>query len=122
MPNAKRTGTHKAAPAEYPEQLVSSSANPCYRALELLGCINSKSKSLAAFDGRASIWQVVDWRLGRRGMPPWAVETLRQKLEQAKQPFDIVGAALQPGRGPSWNKNATRGLGEWRARKNQKVD
>lgn len=114
---ADRTTTHGSAPLGHVELFPAKPATPCAKALELLG-ITTRAEAVQLFKGRAAMWQVRDWRLGRRGMPTWAVEILRAELNARRAMFDALAESVLPGPGLGWNKNATRGLGEWRAKKN----
>lgn len=51
-------------------------------------------------------------------MPAWAVDMLQAAIERKREHLARVGSELAPGPGMGWNKNATRGLGEWRAKRN----
>ena len=110
------------ARVEYRELLAERPPTPCERALKLLGVSGSGVEAQAVFNGRATRWQITEWRLGRNGMPEWAVDILRLKLAQAGELYRYAQEDLVPGPGLGWNKNATRGLGEWRARKNLRQD
>lgn len=119
---ADRTARAAIAQIGHAELFPEKPATPCARALALLGIREIGQPAIALFDGRATYWQIKDWKLGRRGMPPWAVELLRDRLAALGATFKAAQADLQPGPGMGWNKNATRGLGEWRAKKNLEKD
>lgn len=110
-PSAARIG--------YPAKLPAAPPTACSRALVILGAKGSGKEAQAIFEGRASRWQITDWRLGRNGMPAWAVDLLRRKLAAAAAEYQTIGAELQPGPGFDWRRNAASLLGR---RRTQRID
>ena len=72
------------------------------------------------FDRRATFAAIKSWRFGQCAPPQWAIEILDRKLAARIAAIEARRQALPhcAGPGSGWNKNATRGLGEWRAKKN----
>lgn len=37
---------------------------------------------VALFDGRVAVTTIANWRAGRRGIPPWAIDRLHQRIDE----------------------------------------
>ena len=106
-------------------ELFAGSVVPSKIPLPVAGLINflaprSRADLLAIFDNKATAGAVRKW-FARKRLPDWAAAALSAKVN-AKMRLELernlaeLNRYVGPGQG--WNKNATRGLGEWRARKN----
>lgn len=82
---------------------------PVKQALRQLGALGSMPAQLAVFDGRATRYQLIHWRVGRRRVPAWAIDLLEQKinarsaalkapLDQLRDATRVASDALPAGR------------------------
>lgn len=78
----------------------------------------TKRTAAELFNGLVTLSQLRDWRRGRSKPPAWVVDRLRETVNArcAALQDPINRIAISPGMG--WNKHATRGIGEWRAKRN----
>lgn len=61
---------------------------------------NARGRALAdIFDGRASPERIMNWKAGRRGIPQWAADLLRDKLAQKHARELTIAAQIKTGPG-----------------------
>jgi hypothetical protein len=70
----------------------------------------------ALFADRADRTTILNWRAGRRNMPAWAIDRVRQRWLSIKQEGDADLGAMVPGPGL---KAGARNLAIWRASQNR---
>lgn len=80
------------------ESFAGEGAKPVKAILQILGLTGSTKRQLELFRGRATYWQLVEWRNGRRHIPQWAVDIMVAAIEakhaREREPLRKIKAGL----------------------------